>query len=128
MNKDACFRGTLLILIMLSVVLAGCVGTNPSQPARFYMLSPTNDTKTPAQANIGEGRITIGIGPVEIPEYLNRAQIVTRVSPTELKLAEFDRWAEPLNNNFSRVLAENLTSLLYNDPVAFFQSQRDADG
>jgi uncharacterized lipoprotein YmbA len=47
-----------------------------------------------------------------LPRYVDRPQIVTRTSPYELKLAEFDRWAEALDTNFSRVLAENLALLL----------------
>lgn len=55
---------------------------------------------------------TIGIGPVELPAYLDRQQVVTRVSANELHLAGFDEWAEPLGDNFTRVLMENLSILL----------------
>jgi uncharacterized lipoprotein YmbA len=49
---------------------------------------------------------------VTLPRYVDRPQIVTRTSPYEIKLAEFDRWAEALDTNFSRALAENLSLLL----------------
>jgi hypothetical protein len=55
-----------------------------------------------------------------MPEYLDRPQIVTRVSPGEVRLAEFERWAEPLKGNFSRVLGENLSQLLATDRIAIF--------
>jgi hypothetical protein len=35
-------------------------------------------------------------------------------------LAEFDRWAEPLKSGFSRVLAENLSTLLSTDRVLLY--------
>jgi hypothetical protein len=60
----------------------------------------------------GEQAPTLGVGPVTLPRYLDRPQIVTRASPYEIKLAEFDRWAEALDINFARVLAENLSLLL----------------
>jgi len=62
----------------------------------------------------------IGVGPVELPEHLERPQIVTRVSSNELYLSEFNRWAEPLEENFSNVLAENLSLLLSTDKVLVY--------
>jgi uncharacterized lipoprotein YmbA len=47
-----------------------------------------------------------------MPDYLDRPQIVTRVSENELKLDEFSRWAEPLKESFTRALVQNLSSLL----------------
>ncbi|MBW2072873.1 MAG: membrane integrity-associated transporter subunit PqiC, partial [Deltaproteobacteria bacterium] len=47
-----------------------------------------------------------------LPDYLDRPQVVTRSSKNELHIAEFAVWAEPLENNFRRVLAENLALLL----------------
>jgi uncharacterized lipoprotein YmbA len=62
--------------------------------------------------------VAIGVGPVAIPEYLNRGQIVTRTGENQLELAEFDRWAEPLQKNLARVLALNFSTLLSTDRVA----------
>jgi uncharacterized lipoprotein YmbA len=67
----------------------------------------------------GQGA-TIGVGPVTLPRYLDRPQIVTQTSPYELKLAEFDRWAEGLDANFTRVLADNLELLLPTTRVVVF--------
>jgi len=57
----------------------------------------------------------IGVGPITLPKYLDRPQIVTRASRNQLALGEFDRWAEPLRDNISRVLAENLARLIPTD-------------
>ena len=97
--------------------LAGCAS---SAPSRFYVLSPLVSSKAESQALKDEGCIAIGIGPVELPAYLDRPQIVTRVSENELNLAEFDKWAEPLKDNFSRVLVENLSTLLCADTISIF--------
>ena len=97
--------------------LAGCAS---SAPSRFYVLSPLVSSKAESQALKDEGCITIGIGPVELPAYLDRPQIVNRVNENELNLAEFDKWAEPLKDNFSRVLVENLSTLLYADAISIF--------
>ena len=110
----------VIILCIFLIALAGCAVTGTTAPSRFYMLSPLNESKEPPQVELQAQCIAIGIGPVEVAEYLNRPQIVTRVSSNELKLAEFDQWAEPLKDNFSRVLAENLSSLLCADAIAVF--------
>ena len=116
-------RSGIIVLVILGTVLSGCITTNPSQPANFYMLSPMSESKKAPQAEIGEGYFAIGVGPVRIPEYLNRPQIVTRKSAIELYLDEFNKWAEPLEDNFTRVLAENLANILHTNPIAIFPSR-----
>lgn len=120
--KRLFLRPQIVAFFIVWVVLTGCLGA-PSYPSRFYMLSPQDTSKTISQAETGQGCVAIGIGPVQVPEYLNRPQIVTRVSDNELYLAEFDKWAEPLVDNFSRVLSENLAKLLCTDPIVIFPSR-----
>ena len=62
----------------------------------------------------------IGIGPITLPAYLKRNQIVTRNSENELKLAEFHLWAEPLKENIARVLMENLSNLLNTNRIIIY--------
>jgi len=102
-----------LIAVMLSA-LAGCATTPPS---RFYILSPvTADAATqpagPATA--------IGVGPVELPKYLDRPQIAVRSGANELFYDETQRWAEALQDNVTAVLTENLSRLVPTDRVAVF--------
>ena len=95
--------------VMLTI---GCVGTGQSPPSRFYMLTsidPADASPDFSSDMAGEG---ILLGPIRFPVYLKRQQIVTRTSPNEIQLAEFDRWAEPLDTNFYSVLRENLAILL----------------
>jgi uncharacterized lipoprotein YmbA len=57
-------------------------------------------------------QLTIGVGPVDFPDYLRRLPVVTRVAPNRIKLSDERRWAEPLDKNFVRVLSEYLATLL----------------
>ena len=57
-------------------------------------------------------RLTVGVGPVDFPDYLRRLAVVTRVTPNRIELSDEKRWAEPLDKNFTRVLSENLATLL----------------
>jgi uncharacterized lipoprotein YmbA len=46
-----------------------------------------------------------------MPAYLDRPQIVTRLDDGQLELDEFNRWAQPLAPNLTRVLADNIAAL-----------------
>jgi uncharacterized lipoprotein YmbA len=120
MTSHLLHRSTALSLVASLVVLGGCLGGD-SPPSRFYLLSPL---PAPEAATAAAGGVAIGVGPVAIPDYLNRTQIVTRAGENRLELGEFDRWAEPLQKNFSRVLALNLSTLLSTDRVALHPWKR----
>ena len=59
-----------------------------------------------------------------MPEYLDRPEIVSRGSGNLLVLGRFDRWAEPLNRNIERVVAQNLSVLLDTDRVFILPVRR----
>jgi uncharacterized lipoprotein YmbA len=102
-----------LIAVMLAA-LAGCATTPPS---RFYILSAVSaETAAPPA-----GQATaIGVGPVELPRYLDRPQIAVRSGANELRYNETHRWAEALKDNLTDVLAENLARLVPTDRVTVF--------
>ena len=103
------FRYVYIFWILgLSTQLIGCASTPPT---RFYVLSPATVSEK-EQRPPEVPCVSIGIGPVQIPEYLGRSGIVTRVTPHEVVVSTLNRWAEPLKDNLSRALAENLSSLL----------------
>jgi len=95
---------------------AGCSVLSP-QPdrSRFFILTPISDSGAAgvqtAATPIGS-QLTIGVGPVDFPYYLRRLPVVKRVAPNRVDLSDEERWAEPLDKNFVRVLSENLASLL----------------
>lgn len=111
-------------VLLIALLLSGC-GTTP--PSQFYLLEAMPaDSAAPARPGGNEG-LHIGVGPVEFADYLGRSQIVTRKDGVEISLAETHRWAEPLQNNFSRVLAENLSMLLATDRISLHPSRNWAD-
>ncbi len=114
--KERIYRRFSLIALSLAVlVLFGCAVT---QPARFFILEPLAGADTATEVQGAAEGIAVGIGPVQLPEYLNRPQIVTRADENELRLDEFHRWVMPLKDNISRVLRENLQALLVADRVS----------
>ena len=108
---------TKLIAFGACAIAAGCSVLSP-QPDRskFYILTPISDssgiTANPASMTNPNSQLTIGVGPVGFPDYLRRLAVVTRVAPNRIDLSDEKRWAEPLDKNFTRVLSENLATLL----------------
>jgi uncharacterized protein len=76
-------------------------------PSHFYTLSPSHETLAGPVFSA-----TVAVGPVSIPESVNRPEIVVQVGPNQVALDEFNRWASPLQSDIQRVLVENLTRLL----------------
>jgi hypothetical protein len=66
------------------------------------------------------------VGPVEVPQYVNRPEIVTGHTSPALQSADLAVWAEPVRDGFTRVLAENLSLLLATERVALFPWQSGA--
>jgi len=107
------------IKIMLFALGACLVSTacSPLAPqpdhSRFFILNPISDGAAPGVSLASATpSLTIGIGPIEFPDYLRRLEVVTRTSANELDLSPEKRWGEPLDKNFARVLSENLSQLL----------------
>ena len=109
-------RSKYVTIIFLLLALTGCLG-GQSPPTNFYMLSPLSPSKAETSSASTEARIHIGLETVVVAEYLNRSEIVVNLDNTIYQLADFNKWAEPLSDNLTRVLEENLTKLLQNDSI-----------
>jgi uncharacterized lipoprotein YmbA len=124
MMRQISMRLVMLMLGASVLVLVGCmglgIGKGTTTPTKFYVLNSlySSEQKIPPVTEIPD--ISIGVGPVRIPQHLDRPQIVTRTDQNELMMEEFAQWGEPLRVNIARVLAENLSILLATDQVAIF--------
>ncbi|MCK5286372.1 MAG: membrane integrity-associated transporter subunit PqiC [Thermodesulfovibrionia bacterium] len=96
------------------LMLVACASTAPT---KFYSLNSLVDTRATHEAVSVDQNTAIGIGPIEIPDYLDRPHIVTRSSQNEFRVSDFDKWAGSLKNNISRVIAENLSVLLSSERI-----------
>jgi uncharacterized lipoprotein YmbA len=100
---------TTLAVLALGAALAGCAA---ALPTRFYTLAPAAVPKAPAETAAPGKTAPLGLGPVETPAYLDRPEIVTREGNYQVKMAEFDRWAEPLQGMVAGLLADRLGKAL----------------
>lgn len=106
---------TVLALLAVSLVAAGCASTIPS---KFYTLTPLKAVNATAGVTPVEEGEVLAVGPVRLPDYLDRPQIMTRSEGNEIRMAETERWAGSLQEDVSRVMLENLSILLSGKHVA----------
>jgi hypothetical protein len=109
--------------LLLSVV-AACVNIGPGTPprAQTYVLEATVPP-----ARLESSGLAIGIGPVTIPGYLDRNEMVSREAANQLRLDTRHAWGAPLDQEVQRVLAEDLSRLLASDRVVVWPWSRQRD-
>jgi uncharacterized protein len=111
-----------LILLTIVLLMSGCARTSP---VTYYQLTAIDADRSAAAAS-AMGDLVIGIGPVRLPELLDRPQIVIRTGSNRLQLAEGRRWAESLSENITRVLRENLAARLATERIVYYPWSRAA--
>lgn len=97
----------------VAAFVAGCA----SPASHLYTLThtaPSADVQAPCD-------VSVVVGPVSIPAIVDLPQIVVSTGPNRVSLDEFNRWAQPLQSNISRVVAENLVAMLGTSRVTLFQ-------
>lgn len=97
--------------VCLVLILSGCISVQNSPTPRFYVLNAQDENQVSNKINLAT-EVFIGVGPVRIPEYLDRPQMVTQSKEKMLKFAQFDRWGESLDLGMARLIRENLTIML----------------
>ena len=97
-----------IVSVVSALTLSGC--SHDSKPVQFYRLNADSGIGTlpPATAQSP----LIGLGPIRIPEYLNRPQIIVAITENQYRLSEDHRWAERLDQNISLALFKALPSQL----------------
>ena len=93
--------------------------------SKFYLLTPTADAgaSTPAAATASTqsaGDFTLGLGPIKLPPYLDRPEIVTRAAPNRIELSKEDRWGESIQNGFTNSLERDLEAQIGTNRVIIF--------
>jgi len=99
-----------------------------SDPTLYYTLDQSGagsaqskaSVATPRRAVAGTGDVGVGVGPVTMPNYLDRTQIVTRTASDQVELSMFHRWAEPLEDGIVRILAEQIGAGVPTERVVMF--------
>ena len=91
-------------LLALSVVLAACVGA-PAPKEQYYTLSSPD----PGAAPPASDSPSIYVGPVTVPDAVDRPSMVLRTGPNQVDVSDDYRWAELLRNAIPRVIGDVLS-------------------
>lgn len=127
MNKIRMKNGnriyTFIVIFLLCLFATGC---QQSPRKHYYLL---NATPTANQSDANQSNTishSIGLGPIELADYLERSHIVRNRDANRLQLAEVDHWGEPLEKGIARVLAINLMNRDSTRLVEHFPWRSDA--
>ncbi|MEJ2688588.1 MAG: PqiC family protein [Deltaproteobacteria bacterium] len=105
-----------LLLMPVLLLLSSCAR---SPVINYYQLvSP--EAGAPQKGSSIAVNAVLGLGPVKLPEYLDQPKIVSRLSANRLFLDDSHRWVEPLADNFTSVLKEELIELLHPRQIVTF--------
>ena len=115
-------KRSLAGLSLVAVLCAGC-GSAPRE--RFYTLAPATGTApaTAAMAANLQPRITVAIGPVRVPDAVDRPQMVVREGPNRVEILEQQRWAGSLRSEIARALVAGVGERLPDLQVSAGDSQ-----
>ena len=89
-----------IAIVLLGLVLAACGGAPKDN---YYTL-----TAPPAPTTSLTNAVSIFVGPVLVPEAVDRAPMLLLTGPNQADVRDDHRWAEPLKNAIPRVVSENL--------------------
>lgn len=103
-----------VVAVGLAFAMTGC---SSSPRVTFYTLEPAGQVEPPVAATAVP---SVTVGPVTLPEVVDRPQLVVRVAANRVEIFESQRWAEPLKSEIPRLIAENLGRLLGSDRVSSY--------
>ncbi|OUR80147.1 hypothetical protein A9Q83_01585 [Alphaproteobacteria bacterium 46_93_T64] len=110
-SKNGFFK--IVFALIMPIFASGCANiVSQSTPTEFYRLIDATDQQLALKAMSFSDDIQIGVGPITIPGYADRPQIVSSGSGGRLMVDDFNHWAEPVQENIERIMVSNISSLL----------------
>lgn len=97
--------------VFVMVVLLGLTacGSNPVEDHYYSLVLAASDVAAPDVSDEAQGRLIVG--PVQLPEYLNRRGLAMQTGSNQIHTANHHFWAEPLEEAIPKVLARDIADL-----------------
>jgi uncharacterized lipoprotein YmbA len=99
-------------ILLSAILLAGCSDLAVLQPkpdvSRFFYLQ-LSDSPDETEAVLEDP--AIAIGPSSLARHLDQPRMVTYREDNEIVYADYERWAEPLDDNLRRLLVAILNQV-----------------
>jgi len=102
--------GTALAAVLCCT---SCTLLSPEpDPTRYAVLAAVDELPDAARTSTAATHLTVGLGPIVVPEYLLNLEMQSRTEGTRLVPSTTERWGEPLDRGLERVLAIDLKRAL----------------
>lgn len=111
------------IALLTSLIVAALSGCGSAPKEHFYTLRAIAE-RDPAAANPA---YSVSVGPVTVPELVERQQLVLTRNDNQVEILEQTRWAASLQNIIGHVIASNLTQLTGNPRMAVYSPDTTVD-
>jgi hypothetical protein len=111
---------TGILALALAVLAAGCLGGPTPEPQYFTLSTPAGAGAAPLAARPELGLV---LGQVDLPRYLDRAELVTRSGAHGLRVWNGMRWGGSLRTDVQRVVADDLSRLLGTARIAVYPAE-----
>jgi uncharacterized lipoprotein YmbA len=109
-------KSTVIAASLALCALAGC--STPRE--RYYALSAPEQPAAKAL-------YSVSVGPVSVPDAVDRPQFVLRTTANQVTILEQTRWAGPLKSEIPRVIAANLAQALGDAYVSAYPQGAGSD-
>jgi hypothetical protein len=106
--------------LALAGLAAGCLG-GPTPEPQYFTLSPA--AALDAEPLAARPELGLVLGPVDLPRYLDRSELVTRSGAHGLRVWNLQRWGGSLRTDVQRVVADDLSRLLGTTRIAVYPNE-----
>jgi len=117
----------LINVVALGLITVSLTSCASSPKSRFYVFPNTAKTGTQDFQDFEKAKFNVGILPATLPPYLDRPQIVTRLSPSEIFIDEFSRWGSPLQVSVMSTVAGTIANELPMSYIDVFPWSGDSE-
>ena len=108
-------RHVVLAGVLTCTLLVAC---STPRISHFYTLGSESPPATEPRS-----ALVLALGPIDLPEYLDRPQLVTRIGGNRLEVDEFNRWGGALDEEISRALADRIGARLGTRQIYLYPSR-----
>lgn len=114
------------LMILTSMLLSACTSVPVEH---FFLHGNITDSVSPPSSSVGDARshYSILVGPVTVPELVDRSQLVIRTTAHRVNILDNHRWAESLRTSIARVLANNIGQRLDGAATSVYRDNASRD-
>jgi uncharacterized lipoprotein YmbA len=99
-------RNSFLVIVLLGLMACG---SNPVEDHYYSLVLAADDVMAPVRSE--ERKAQLIVGPIQLPEYLNRRGLAMQIDSNQIQTANHHFWAEPLEEAISKVLVRDIANL-----------------